>query len=173
MIKDFLDEFERYRLIGEKAIAQVTDEALNRVAGTDNNSIAMLVRHVSGNLRSRFTELLTTDGEKPWRDRDAEFVETAYDRQTVERMWAEGFQVVADQLLSLTDADLECRVTIRGMPFSVHEALCRSVAHIAYHTGQIVLLARQAAAGSWQWISVPKGKSKQYNLNPTMEKRPQ
>lgn len=171
LIKGFLDEYQRYRVIGEKAMAQVTDEALNQVMGADNNSMAMIVRHVSGNLRSRFTEFLTTDGEKPWRDRDSEFVETTYDRQAVTQMWAEGFQIIEDQLAALTDADLDRQVTIRGVPHSVHEALCRSLAHIAYHTGQIVLLARIASA-NWQWISVPKGKTKEYNLNPTMEKKP-
>ena len=173
MIKDFLDEYQRYRIIGEKALAQVSDEALNGVLGTDNNSLAVIVRHVSGNLRSRFTDFLTSDGEKPWRDRDSEFVETVYDRQTVERMWADGFQVVEDQLAALVDTDLERQVEIRGVPFSVHEALCRSIAHLAYHTGQIVLLARVATAGNWQWISVPRGQTKEYNLNPTMEKKPQ
>ena len=173
MIKDFIDEYQRYRSIGQKAIAQVSDEALNQVTGADNNSIAMIVRHISGNLRSRFTDFLTSDGEKTWRDRDAEFADATYDRQAVERMWAEGYQIVEDQLATLTDADLKRQVTIRGMPLSVSEALCRSVAHTAYHVGQIVLLARILSEGNWQWISVPKGKSQEYNLNPTMEKKPE
>jgi uncharacterized damage-inducible protein DinB len=172
MIKDFLNEYLRYKTIGLKAIAQVSDEALNQVIGSDNNSIAMIARHISGNLRSRFTDFLTSDGEKPWRDRDSEFAAATYDRQAVETMWAEGFQAVEDQLATLTDTDLERQVTIRGLPLSVSEALCRSVAHTAHHVGQIVLLARIASEGNWKWISIPKGKSQDY-WNPTMEKKPE
>ena len=98
MIKNFLKEYQSYRRIGEKALAQVPDEALNRVIGADNNSVAVIVRHISGNLRSRFTDFLTSDGEKPWRDRDAEFADLTYDRQAVEQMLAEGFQVVENEL---------------------------------------------------------------------------
>src|SRR5262249_41256991 len=129
MIKDFLDEYHRYRVIGDKALAQVADEALNQIISEDNNSIAIIVRHVSGNLRSRFTDFLTSDGEKPWRDRDAEFSDATYDRERVEGMWAEGFQVVETALSALTDADLGRQITIRGIPHTVHEALCRSIAH--------------------------------------------
>ena len=172
MIENFVKEYQSYRRIGEKALAQVSDDALNRVIGTDNNSVAMIVRHISGNLRSRFTDFLTSDGEKPWRDRDSEFADVTYDRQAVEQMWAEGFQVVENELAALTDADLDRQVTIRNVPHTVHEALCRSVAHTAYHVGQIVLLARILNEGEWQWISIPRGKSQDYNLNPTMEKKP-
>ena len=172
MIKDFLKEYQQYKTIGQKAIVQVSDEALNQVIGPDNNSIAMIARHISGNLRSRFTDFLTSDGEKSWRDRDSEFADVTYDRQTVEKMWADGFQVVEDQLATMTDADLERQVTIRGVPHSVNEALCRSVAHTAYHVGQIVLLARILNEGNWQWISVPKGKSQEFNLK-MMEKKPE
>src|SRR5436853_2474023 len=171
MIKDFLNEHQRYRSIGQKAIAQVSDEALNQVIGPDNNSIAMIARHISGNLRSRFTDFLTSDGEKPWRDRDAEFADVTYDRQAVDKMWAEGYQVVEDQLAAMSDADLDRQVTIRGVPHSVNEALCRSVAHTAYHVGQIVLLARILNEGNWQWISIPKGKSQEFNQHLTMEKK--
>jgi uncharacterized damage-inducible protein DinB len=173
MIKDFVDEYQRYKIIGQKAIAQVSDAALNEVSGPDNNSIAVIVRHVSGNLRSRFTDFLTSDGEKSWRDRESEFADASYDRQAVEQMWADGFQVVETQLTALTEADLDRQVTIRGQAMSVHAALCRSVAHTAYHVGQIVLLARIAVEGDWKWISIPKGKSSEYNLNPTKEKKPE
>jgi uncharacterized damage-inducible protein DinB len=164
MIKDFLKEYQSYRSTGLKAIAQVSDEALNRVIGSDNNSVAIIARHVSGNLRSRFTDFLTSDGEKTWRDRDSEFADANYDRQAIEQMWADGFGVVEEQLASMTDADLGRQVMIRGVPHTVNEALCRSIAHTAYHVGQIVLLARILNEGGWQWISVPKGKSKDFNL---------
>jgi len=163
MIDNFVKEYQTYRRIGEKALAQVPDEALNRVIGTDNNSVAVIVRHISGNLRSRFTDFLTSDGEKPWRDRDSEFADLTYDRQAIEQMWTEGFEVVERELAALTDADLDRQVMIRNVPHTVHEALCRSVAHTAYHVGQIVLLARILAESDWQWISIPKGKSQDFN----------
>jgi hypothetical protein len=173
IIKDFIDEYARYRGIGQKAMAQVTDEALNRVMGQDNNSMAVIVRHISGNLRSRFTDFLSSDGEKPWRDRDTEFADANYNRQDIDAMWAEGWGVLETELAALSDDDLQKTVTIRNHPLTVHEALSRSLAHTAYHVGQIVLLARLLTDADWQWISVPKGKSKEYNLNPTMEKKPQ
>jgi len=172
MIKTFLDEFNRYKLIGRKAIEQASDEGLNEVIGPDGNSIAMLVRHISGNLRSRFTDFLTTDGEKSWRDRDGEFETRPYSRTEIDEMWAAGWQVVESEVGRLVDADLDRDVVIRGQSLAVHEALARSVAHVAYHTGQIVLLARMLASAEWKWISIPKGASAEYNRNPTLEKAP-
>src|ERR1041385_3496823 len=163
-------EYRRYKTLGEKAMDQLADAQLAQVAGS-GNSIVTIVWHLAGNLRSRFTDFLTSDGEKPWRDRDSEFADVTYDRQAVEQMLADGYQVVEDQLTAMTDADLERQVTIRGVPHSVNEALCRSIAHTAYHVGQIVLLARILNEGNWQWISVPKGKSKEFNLSLTMEKK--
>lgn len=171
-VKDFIDEYQRYRLVGEKAMAQVPDDALNRIVAPDGNSIAMIVRHVGGNLVSRFTDFLTTDGEKPWRNRDDEFVEGAYTRAEVDEAWRTGWSVVETELEKLTDDDLERIVTIRGQELSVHAALSRSVTHVAMHMGQIVLLARMLATDEWKWITIPKGQSQQYNQNPVLEKRP-
>jgi hypothetical protein len=171
-VKDFIDEYERYRLTGEKAMAQVSDEALNRVVAPDGNSIAMLVRHVGGNLVSRFTDFLTTDGEKPWRDRDDEFADGVYTRAEVDEAWTTGWNVLEAELKKLTDDDLERLVTIRGQEMTVHAALCRSLAHASMHVGQIILLARMQASDEWKWITIPKGQSQQYNQNPTLEKRP-
>ena len=173
MIKDFVDEYARYRSIGEKAMAQVSDDDLNRVVSFDANSIAMLVRHISGNLRSRFTDFLTSDGEKPWRNRDAEFEDVHYDRQAVETMWAQGWEVLESELSKLGDEHLLQSVSIRGRGWTVHDALCRSLAHVAMHVGQIVLLARILTEGNWKWITIPKGKSREYNTNPTHEKMPE
>ena len=170
-IKDFLDEFERYKVIGEKAIDQVPDAALNRILAKDGNSIAMLVRHINGNLMSRFTDFLNSDGEKPWRKRDLEFEERNYSRSEVNALWSQGWETVERELTKVTDDDLETTVTIRGVPFTAHGALCRLVAHAAYHVGQIVLLAR-VTAEEWHWITIPKGESEQYNQNPAMEKKP-
>ena len=172
MLKDFLDEYERYKIIGDRALAQVPDAALNHSLGAETNSVAQIVRHISGNLQSRFTDFLTSDGEKPWRDRETEFAAVQYDRQQMNELWAAGWDVLFRELQALNDEDLARQVTIRGVPLRVHEALCRSLAHIASHVGQIVLLARLLHEGEWQWLSIPKGQSQQYNLNPTMEKRP-
>lgn len=172
MIKDFVDEYARYRSIGEKAIKQVSDDALNKVLGADNNSIATIVRHITGNLLSRFTDFMTSDGEKPWRHRDSEFEDKRCDRRDVEEMWSRGWNVLESELAKLGEEHLEQTVLIRGQGLTVHEALCRSLAHVSYHVGQLVLLARILNEGEWQWISIPKGNSREYNKNPTMEKKP-
>jgi Protein of unknown function (DUF1572) len=173
MIKDFVDEYARYRSIGEKAMAQVSDDDLNRVVSLDANSIAMLVRHISGNLLSRFTDFLTSDGEKSWRNRDSEFEDVQCDRQAVETMWARGWEVLESELSKLGDEHLQQTVSIRSRAWTVHDALCRSLAHVAMHIGQIVLLARILTEGNWKWITIPKGKSREYNTNPTHEKMPE
>ena len=172
MLNDLVDEFARYRATGERALAQVPDDALDRVSAPDGNSVAMIVRHMGGNLASRFTDFLTTDGEKPWRRRDEEFVERTYTRAELDATWREGWQVLESTLASLGEADLARTVHIRGQPLTVHAALCRSVAHVAYHVGQLVLLARMHAAGPWRWISIPRGASDAYNARPDMEKAP-
>ncbi len=169
-LKDFADEYTRYRTMGEKAIAQVSDDGLNRILAPNGNSIAMIVHHVGGNLASRFTDFLTTDGEKPWRDRDSEFADGPFTRTQVLQIWNNGFRALEAALASLTDADTTRTVTIRGVPLTVHEALCRSLAHTANHVGQIILLARIVAQNEWQWISIPKGRSAEYNANPVHEK---
>jgi hypothetical protein len=170
LIEDFRGEFSRYRVLAERAIAQVPDSALNAVPARDGNSIAMIVRHVSGNLVSRFTDFLTTDGEKPDRDRDREFDEREYSRADVDRLWKAGWAVLETQLATLRDSDMEKQVTIRQQSLSVHAALSRSLAHISYHVGQLVLLGRMHAAGEWEWLSIPKGNSRSYNQQPTLEK---
>lgn len=172
MIKDFTDEYARYKAIGQKAMAQTSDDALNRVLGHETNSMAVIVRHISGNFISRFTEFLTSDGEKPWRDRDSEFAAATYNRQEIDAMWAKGWSVLETELAALSDDDLQKTVYIRRQPLTVQQALSRSLAHVAYHVGQIVLLARLLTTTDWQWISIPKGKSQAYNLNPNMEKKP-
>lgn len=172
MVKDFLDEYTRYKAIGQRAMEQVPDAELNRVVAPDGNSIAMLVHHISGNLISRFTDFLHSDGEKPSRNRDSEFEERTFSRVEVDAMWTAGWDVVEREVGSLTDADLQAMVRIRGVPLTVSQALLRSVSHTAYHVGQIVLLSRILAADEWRWITIPKGKSAEYNKQPTMEKRP-
>lgn len=173
MLQDFIDEYRRYRKLGERAIAQMPDEALNHLPNADGNSTAMLVRHMSGNLVSRFTDFLTQDGEKPWRARDDEFVAYQLTRNELDATWGTGWDVLEAQLATLTDADMERVVTIRRQELTVHAALCRSLAHVSYHVGQIVLLARSSAQDSWMSLSIPKNGTAAYNASPTMEKASQ
>lgn len=170
LIDDFRGEYARYRQLGEKAMQQASEDALNAVPAPDANSIAMIVRHISGNFVSRFTDFLASDGEKPERDRDAEFAERHYMPQEIDQMWRQGWAVVEGTLQQLTDADLEKVVTIRGQPLSVHAALSRSLSHLSYHVGQIVLLARVDTGADWQSLSIPRGKSAEYNKAPTKER---
>jgi uncharacterized damage-inducible protein DinB len=167
---DFITEYNRYRALGEKSMSQISDDALNALPEPESNSIAMIVRHISGNFASRFTDFLTADGEKPWRDRDGEFATRQYTRVEVDELWRAGWAVVEHQLKTLSDADLEKSVTIRGQTLTVHAALSRSLAHVAYHVGQMVVLARVHVGAGWQSLSIPKGKSGDYNRAPTLER---
>jgi hypothetical protein len=150
--------YRMYKELGERAIAQVTSDAeLHRQLDPDSNSIAIIVKHVAGNLRSRFRDFLTTDGEKADRNRDSEFVEDGrVSRSEILRWWSDGFDVLLRSIDSLTPEDLERTVHIGGEEFLVVEALNRSVTHTAYHVGQIVYVARHLASGSWTSLSIPK-----------------
>lgn len=164
MLDTIIKSFESHRRTAEKALDQVPDEALNHLPHADGNSLGMQVRHVSGNIISRFTNFLTEDGEKSWRNRDAEFEERAYSRQEVDDMWGRAWDVLDATLEGLEDDDLKRTITIRSEVLTVEEALVRSLTHFAYHVGQIVLLARIARQDAWDWITVPKGESEAYNL---------
>jgi len=158
LIDDFRTDFARYKQMGEQAMAQMTDDALNVVPPPDGNSVAMIVRHISGNLVSRFTDFLTTDGEKPNRHRDDEFETQQYTRAQVQEIWERGWRVVLQTLSELDDSTLQRTVSIRQEQMTVHRALTRSLAHIAYHVGQIVLLGKTAAGDAWKTLSIPKRK---------------
>lgn len=163
-------ELGRYKALGEGAIAQLGDEELCTSVASNANSIATIVWHLSGNFRSRFTDFLTTDGEKPDRHRDEEFERRTVTRQELLAKWDAGWHVVLGSLSALTDADLERTITIRSQPMLVHEALSRSLAHTSYHVGQIVLLAKHLRADAWKYLSIPPGQSATYNQNPRSEK---
>jgi hypothetical protein len=172
-VQTFIGEYQRYRASADKAVAQVQSDAdFNRILAPNGNSIAMLMRHVGGNLRSRFTDFLSSDGEKPWRNRDTEFSEGPFTRAEVDELWNSGWNILTAEVAKLKDADLERTVVIRGQTLTVHEALARSLAHVAMHVGQMILLARILASEEWKWITIPKGQSEQYNRNPTLEKSP-
>lgn len=156
-------EFRSYRRVAERALEQADDAAFARPLDADANSLAILVQHMAGNLRSRFTDFLTTDGEKPDRHRDREFeADAAVAREELMARWAAGWQVLANALAPLTDADLDREVRIRGEPHTVHRALLRSLAHMALHTGQIIQLARHWAGPAWKTLSIPRGQSEAY-----------
>jgi len=163
LTKSFLDEYARYRVTAEKAMAQISDEALNRVVSADGNSIATLVRHISGNMVSRFTDFMASDGEKSWRERDAEFDAGPFSRAEVDDAWRRGWEVLEREVGRLRDEDFTRTVTIRGQGMTVLEALLRNVTHIAMHIGQIILLARVSAGDEWKTLSIPRGQSRQFN----------
>jgi hypothetical protein len=159
-LRDILRAYRMYKDLGERAIAQVaSDRDLNLQIDPESNSVAVIVKHVAGNLRSRFRDFLTTDGEKPDRNRDAEFeIDHPLSRDEVLRWWNEGFAVVLGAVESLTPEDLARTVRIRREEFLVVEALNRSVTHTAYHVGQIVYVARHLASSEWKSLSIPKGR---------------
>jgi len=163
-------EFRRYKRLGDESIRQLDAEALVRQPPGDGNSVAAIVWHIAGNLRSRFTDFLTTDGEKPWRDRESEFALRAVSPDDVRAKWEEGWDVLFRAVAVLSDDDLSRTVVIRGQDLSVLDALQRSVTHTSYHVGQIVFLARSLRGKRWEWLTIPPGQSDAYNQNPHREK---
>lgn len=171
IVSSIESEYRRYMLLAEAAIHQLTEAQL-AASRANTNSIATLAWHISGNLKSRFTDFLTTDGEKPWRDRESEFLPRRMTHADLLQQWGEGWRVLFGALHELTDADLSRSVIIRGHPLSVIEALHRSLAHASYHVGQIVMLAKAMRGAEWQYLSIPPGESAEYNEKPTLEKTP-
>lgn len=161
---DILRTYRNYKALGEKAIAQVhRDEDLHVQLDPGSNSIAVIIKHLSGNLRSRLRDFLTTDGEKPDRQRDAEFeMPERVLRTELLRWWDEAWAIALGALDALNPEDLERTIYIRGEALLVIEALNRNATHTAYHVGQIVYLARHFAAQDWKSLSIPKGKSAEY-----------
>jgi hypothetical protein len=155
--------FRYHKNLAERAIVQVSDEALRRTLDEHTNSIAVIMKHVAGNLRSRWTDFLTTDGEKPWRNRDDEFVDTLATRDKLTAAWDAGWQCAFDALAALSADDLARSVTVRGEVHSVALATERSLGHTAYHVGQIVLLARHWAGEQWTTLTIARGGSEAYN----------
>lgn len=165
-IHAFAREFRRHRDLAEGAAAQLTWEQLRTSLDPQTNSIAVIMKHVAGNLRSRWTDPLTTDGEKPWRHRDREFVDDFPDRAALDAAWKAGWDALDRALASFTDADLERTLAIRAEPHSLALALARSLAHTAYHCGQIVQAARvlaSRAGAPWRTLTVPRGGSDAHN----------
>ena len=161
-LKDSIDLFRYYKKLGERAIAQCPDEGLFTMLDAESNSIATIVKHMTGNMRSRWTEFLTTDGEKPDRHRDTEFETPPKTRAELMVLWEANWKLVFDALSPLTEADLGRKVPIRGEAHSVMQAINRQMGHYAYHVGQIVYLAKHFAGPNWKTLSVPRRKSAEF-----------
>jgi hypothetical protein len=162
-LTDSITLFRHYKRLAEEAMKQVTDEQLVIALDPEMNSIAQTVKHIAGNMRSRWPDFLNSDGENPNRDRDSEFVDPPATRENVLACWEEGWKVVFESLEPLTDADLSRKVFIRGEAHSVMQAINRQIAHYAYHCGQIVLLAKHFRSQEWRSLSVPRNKSGEFN----------
>lgn len=162
LILSIRGEYERYKALGEAAVRQVQDQELSMSGPNGSNSLAVICWHISGNLRSRFTGFLTSDGEKPWRNRDEEFEDRAVSRDEFLAKWEQGWSVLFAALDALSDENLHETILIRGQPHKVHEALHRSLAHASYHVGQMVYLAKALRGEGWTSLTIPRGQSQSY-----------
>lgn len=162
-LTDAIATFRNYKSLAEKAIAQVSDEEFFCLIDEESNSIALIVKHIAGNQKSRFLDFLTSDGEKDFRDRDSEFVTQNDTRESLMQFWEEGWQTLFDNLEPLTTKDFDKKITIRQQPHTICEAINRQLTHYAYHIGQITFLAKHFKSSEWKTLSVPKNKSAQFN----------
>jgi uncharacterized damage-inducible protein DinB len=162
-LSDSLDLFRYYKNLAERAMAQLADEQLYAALDEEMNSIGLIVKHMAGNMRSRWTDFLTTDGEKPDRNRDTEFTDPPASREVLFAVWEEGWQRLFGALEPLSELDLQRTITIRGEAHSVMQAINRQVAHYSYHCGQIVFLAKHLKRAEWQSLSVPRRQSAEFN----------
>jgi Protein of unknown function (DUF1572) len=158
-VADSLTIFRYYKKLVERTMEQLTNEQLFAVLDPEMNSIAVIVKHMAGNMHSRWTDFLTSDGEKPGRDRDAEFCDPPATREALIHLWEDGWRCVLGAMESLSDADLGRTITIRGEAHSVMQAVNRQVAHYSYHCGQIVFLAKHLCHDHWKTLTIPRGKS--------------
>lgn len=158
-----INQFEYYKDLGEKTFTQVPDEKLFEQVNDECNSIATIVKHLHGNMMSRWTDFLTTDGEKEWRQREEEFENDITSREEMMKVWEEGWNCVLGALTNLKEEDLDKEIFIRNEGHTVSDAIYRQLAHYPYHIGQIVLLGKMFAIQPWNSLSIPKGKTKEYN----------
>ena len=160
---DALESFRNYKKLAERAIEQVSDEEFFHSIDPEANSIAVVVKHIAGNLHSRWADFLTTDGEKPTRNRDLEFELAGDNRKSLMQFWESGWKTLFDNVDPLTVGDFAKTITIRGEPHTIVEAINRQLTHYAYHVGQIVLLAKHFKSADWKTLSVPRNKSADFN----------
>jgi len=167
MVPNYLDsvrkQFLYYKMLGDKTFAQLDEESLFWQYDSESNSIAIIVKHLWGNMRSRWTDFLTSDGEKAWRKRDMEFRADIRNRKELLEKWEEGWDCLFTALDSLNETNFDTTIYIRNMGHTVTEAINRQLAHYAYHVGQIVFLGRMIKGKGWESLSIPKGKSAEYN----------
>jgi hypothetical protein len=163
-------QFEYYKMLGEKTFQQLNDEQLFLQLNAESNSIATIVKHLKGNMLSRWTDFLTTDGEKEWRQRDTEFENEITNRDDLLKSWNEGWQCLFNALNRITEAQLTDQIFIRNEAHTIIEAINRQLAHYPYHVGQIVFLGKFFTNNDWLSLSIPKGNSKQYNDKKMAEK---
>jgi hypothetical protein len=156
-------QFQYYKLLGEKTFDQLTNEQLHWQYNEESNSIAIIVKHMAGNMLSRWTDLLTTDGEKEWRNRESEFENEIETREVLLDLWNNGWQCLFNALTSITEDDLEKEIFIRNQGHTVVEAINRQLAHYPYHVGQIVFIGKMLCDTNWNSLSIPKGNSQKYN----------
>jgi hypothetical protein len=162
-LEDSLTLFHYYKKLAERAMEQVTDDQLFEVLDAESNSIAIIVKHMYGNMRSRWMDFLTTDGEKPDRNRDSEFEDPPATRKALMNLWEQGWNYLFTALEPLSDPDLERTITIRGEAHSVMQAINRQIGHYSYHCGQIVFLAKHFQHANWKSLTIPRGKSANFN----------
>lgn len=167
MITEYLEsakkQFEFYKLLGEKTFEQLTDEQLFWKYNNESNSIATIVTHLSGNMLSRWADFLTTDGEKEWRDRESEFDNDIKDRDELMKKWNDGWICLFKAINSITEDNFNTMVYIRNIGHTIQEAINRQLAHYPYHIGQIVFIGKMVKDDKWTSLSIPRGKSKEYN----------
>jgi hypothetical protein len=164
-MQDSLALFGYYKKLAERAMEQISDEDFFRTLDPESNSVAVLVKHIAGNMRSRWTDFLTSDGEKPDRDRDSEFIAESALRADYMKAWEDGWQRVFSALEPLNDKDLARKVTIRGEPHSVMQAINRQLAHYPHHIGQIVFLCKHFRSAEWKTLSIPRGRSQNFTAD--------
>ena len=162
-LADSIQSFRNYKKLADRAIEQVGDEDFFAVIDRESNSIAVIIKHIAGNLHSRWTDFLTTDGEKPERDRDSEFELVNDNRESLMAFWETGWKILFNALEPLSEDDFSKTITIRGEPHSVIEAINRQLTHYSYHVGQIVFLAKHLRSTNWKTLSVPRNRSAEYN----------
>lgn len=162
-LQSALKQFKYYKALGDKVLDQLEEASLHKQYNAGSNSIAVIMKHLAGNLTSRWTDFLSTDGEKPWRNRDDEFEESSSSKADLIKMWEKGWGCVFSTLENLTPEDIEKTVRIRDEKHSVPDAIHRSLAHCAYHVGQIVFVGKLTKGEAWVSLTIPKNKSTEFN----------
>ncbi len=162
-LKDCIKRFQYYKELGDKTLDQVSEDELHWMPSSESNSIALIIQHLHGNMKSRWTNFLTEDGEKPWRNRDQEFEPQTWTKTQAMDFWNQGWACLLDTLIDLKKEDLQKTIYIRTEPLLVYDAILRQLAHYPYHVGQIVYLGRMIRNDQWKSLSIPKGHSQAFN----------